>query len=62
MKRKQLRSVQDAARKLGISDSTLKSIMSDKGEKKYSDETLRRVLEEIGAPIPSPPTHHLVSN
>ena len=62
MKSKQIHSVKDAARKLGVSDSALKSMMTDKGEKKYSDETLRRVLEEIGAPIPSPPTHHPVSN
>jgi hypothetical protein len=62
MKNEQLGSVKGAARKLGISDSTLKSIMSDKGEKKYSDENLRRVLEKIGAPFPAPPTHHSVSN
>ncbi len=62
MKTKQLGSVKDAARKLGMSDSTLKSIMSDTGEKKYSDETLMRVLEQIGAPFPSPPTHHSASN
>ena len=62
MKSKQIQSVKDAAPKLGVSDSALKSMMTDKGEKKYSDETLRRVLEEIGAPIPSPPTHHPVSN
>ncbi len=62
MERKQLGSVKDAARELGTSESTLKSIMSDKGEKKYSDETLRQVLERIGEPIHSPPTHHSVSN
>ena len=37
-----------AARRLGLSTSGLKSIMSSKGEKRYGDETLTRVLKDIG--------------
>ncbi len=38
----------DAARRLAVSVDTLKSIMSTKGNKKYSDETRNSVLKKIG--------------
>jgi hypothetical protein len=37
-----------AARKLGVSLDILKSIMTNKGKPRYGQETLKRVLEEIG--------------
>lgn len=48
MKRQQVQDRDQAARRLGISMSTLKSIMSDKGRARYGDETLQRVLKTIG--------------
>lgn len=48
MKREGLTSLDQARRRLGISKDTLKSIRSSKGEKKYSDETLAKVLKQIG--------------
>lgn len=41
-------SVEGAARRLGISKSALKSIMSDKGKTRYGADLLKRVLKEIG--------------
>src|ERR1035437_2337912 len=41
-------SVEDAAKRLGLSLSALKSIMSDRGYRRYGDATLSRVLERIG--------------
>lgn len=49
MESKRLRTVPEAARRLGVGRDTLKSIMSSKGEKRYSDDTLNDVLEKIGA-------------
>jgi hypothetical protein len=48
MKREGISSVQKAARKLATSESTLKSIMSNKGGVRYSSETLAAILEKIG--------------
>jgi hypothetical protein len=48
MKRAQLNDLDQARRRLGISVSTLKSIMSDKGKARYGADTLERVLKEIG--------------
>lgn len=39
---------QTAARKLGVSLDVLKSIMSDRGRQRYSEETLKTVLQKIG--------------
>jgi len=47
MDRRNLRNNAQAARELTVSVSLLKSIMSAKGKKRYSDETLKRVLEKI---------------
>jgi hypothetical protein len=44
MARKDLKTVAEAAKWLGVSGSTLKSIMTDRGETRYSQETLDRVL------------------
>ena len=38
-----------AAKRLGVSETTLKSIMSTKGERRYGEDTLERVLKTIGA-------------
>ena len=48
MDRRNLRTNAQAARELRVSVSLLKSIMSAKGKKRYGDEALKRVLEEIG--------------
>ena len=48
MKQKEILSVKAAARKLGVSESTLKSIMTNRGEIRYNDQTLAKVLEVIG--------------
>jgi hypothetical protein len=48
MKRRTIPSVERAARELGVSESTLKSIMSNRGEKRYGDDTLAAVLKKIG--------------
>ncbi len=50
MKSAGLESVAAAAKRLGVGESTLKSIMTDKGEKRYSEETLNKVLEKIRKP------------
>ncbi|HEV1287605.1 MAG TPA: hypothetical protein VNU44_19940 [Bryobacteraceae bacterium] len=43
-----LRTIEAAARHLGISHSSLKSIMSDRGKCRYGEERLSRVLGRIG--------------
>jgi hypothetical protein len=48
MKQEGISSVLKAAKKLAVSDSTLKSIMSNRGNVKYSHETLAEILERIG--------------
>ena len=48
MKRVNLDTVEQAARKLGVSEATLKSIMSDKGKPRYGKEKLNQVLRVIG--------------
>jgi hypothetical protein len=48
MKNEKLESVKAAAKKLAVSESTLKSIMSDKGELRCSEETLGNVLKKTG--------------
>ncbi|HWB83882.1 MAG TPA: hypothetical protein VG675_07060 [Bryobacteraceae bacterium] len=49
MDREKLGTISEAARALGISESTLKSIMSDRGEPRYGAETLNSVLAKIRA-------------
>lgn len=44
---KDVKTVPDAASRLGVGHDTLKSIMSDRGEKRYSDITLAAVLKKI---------------
>jgi hypothetical protein len=44
MQRNEISSVKEAAKRLAISDSILKSIMANVGKKKYSPETLAGVL------------------
>jgi hypothetical protein len=46
MELKTVRTVPEAARRLGVGHDTLKSIMSSKGEKRYSDDTLNDILEK----------------
>jgi mRNA-degrading endonuclease RelE of RelBE toxin-antitoxin system len=48
IKAKGLANLEQTARKLGVSRSVLKSIMSDKGKPRYGPDTLERVLKEIG--------------
>jgi hypothetical protein len=48
METKGLKTVPEAARRLGVSVDTLKSIMSTRGKKRYGDEKLGHVLEQIG--------------
>jgi hypothetical protein len=43
-----IRTIPQAAQRLGVGFDTLKSIMSSKGEKRYSDDTLSDVLKKIG--------------
>lgn len=43
-----IESQKQAAKRLGVSIDVLKSIMSDKGERRYSKETLATVLGKIG--------------
>lgn len=50
MARESVSTVDEAAKRLAISLSALKSIMSDRGKRRYSEETLTRVLEIIGNP------------
>jgi hypothetical protein len=48
MKAKKLTSVRVAAKHLAISESTLKSIMSDKGDIRYGPDVLARILKDTG--------------
>ena len=48
MRRKRISTIERASIKLGVSTSTLKSIMSDKGKPRYGNDTLESVLEKIG--------------
>jgi hypothetical protein len=48
MKSKDLGTVADAARHLAVSESTLKSIMTEKGEMRYGADTLEEVLKKTG--------------
>lgn len=47
MRRKNLETIEQASRKLNVSDSTLKSIMSSKGKARYSQKTLQAILDVI---------------
>ena len=47
MKRNHVRNIYAAAQKLGLSESTLKSMMSERGQIRYSEETLQRTLSKI---------------
>jgi transcriptional regulator with XRE-family HTH domain len=51
MRRKEIGNVEQAARRLGLSKSALKSIMSERGKPRYSEDTLARILKEIGHQI-----------
>jgi hypothetical protein len=44
----QIPSVKIAAKRLGVSESVLKSMMTSKGKIRHSEESLRTVLEKIG--------------
>jgi|SRR5579872_5410 len=48
MKREGIEGLDRAARRLSVSKSALKSIMSDKGKARYGPELLKRILETIG--------------
>jgi len=50
MKHEGIRSVEKAAKRLAVSGSTLKSIMSNKGDVRYSHATLTAILKKIGYP------------
>ncbi len=47
MKRLGIENIPQAAKRLGVSESTLKSIMSEKGQVRYGKDTLASVLEKI---------------
>jgi hypothetical protein len=47
MKRNGIKTIPEAGKVLAISDSTLKSIMSDEGNARYGEDTLKRVLGQI---------------
>jgi hypothetical protein len=47
MKRKNIETIAIASKRLAVSQSTLKSIMSSRGKARYGSKTLRRVLDEI---------------
>jgi hypothetical protein len=49
MKNETISTVPLAAKRLGVSESTLKSIMSEKGDIRYSADTLARVLRETSS-------------
>jgi hypothetical protein len=49
MEKKGIQKVAEAARSLGVGESTLKSIRSNKGRLRCSQETLAAVLKKIGA-------------
>lgn len=48
MEKKEITTIPQAAKALGVGPDTLKSIMSDKGKKRYSNETLEEVLKKVG--------------
>ena len=48
MKAKGIQTISAAAERIKVSQSVLKSIMSSRGKRKYSDETLAEVLRRIG--------------
>jgi hypothetical protein len=48
MKRKNINTVDLAAKRLAVSESTLKSIMSSREIVRYSSATLKRILDELG--------------
>jgi len=52
MNDEQLESIPDAAKRLQVGYDVLKSIMSNRGKKRYGDETLRDVLKKIGHTTP----------
>jgi hypothetical protein len=52
MRIKELKTIPDAAKRLGVGVDTLKSIMTDKGDKRYGDDTLKSVLEKIRHSVP----------
>ena len=47
MKRKQIAKLDDAAKRLALSKSALKSIMSSRGKLRCGADTLGRILKEI---------------
>jgi hypothetical protein len=49
MKAEEIDTIPEAAKRLAISETTLKSIMSNKGEVRYGKDTLDRVLKIISA-------------
>jgi hypothetical protein len=51
MTQERLRVLPEAAKRLGISLSTLKSICSDRGKRRYGEANLIRILGIIGDPI-----------
>jgi hypothetical protein len=54
MKQQGIDNVQEAAKRLHISGSTLKSIMSSRGKRRYGDDCLRRGLFEFCVSSVSP--------
>jgi PP-loop superfamily ATP-utilizing enzyme len=48
MKRTGMENIRQAAKRLGVSVSTLKSIMSERGQQRYGPDTLDEVLKKIG--------------
>jgi len=51
MTQERIRTVLEASKRLGISLTALKSIRSDRGKRRCSEETLIRILGIIGAPV-----------
>jgi hypothetical protein len=47
MKRNGIKTVAEASKRLSISETALKSMMSDRGKRRYSEETLARILDII---------------
>ncbi len=52
MESNEVRTIPEAAEGLMVGIDTLKSIMSSKGDKRYSDATLSKVLKKIGQRMP----------
>jgi hypothetical protein len=50
MRDKEITSVKEAANQLHVSESTLKSIMTSKGDVRHSQETVEAILRKIRAP------------